>query len=54
MKFWKLEIKYSKIAIPDTIYFSDKSQAEYFKETKEKNNSMVRWTTIEPAEIKEI
>ena len=56
MKFWKVEIKYTKIAIPDTIYFNNKSQAEYFIESKEKNNSMVVWTKIsdKPIEIKEL
>jgi hypothetical protein len=53
MSFWKLTIKYSKMAIPDVILFSNKPTAEYYKEQKEKGNPMVRWTILsdEPIEL---
>lgn len=53
MKFWRLEIKYSKIPLPDIILFSDKASAEWYKEDKLKHNPLVRWVTIsdKPEEI---
>jgi len=45
MKFWKLTIKYSKIAIPDVILFSNNATAEYYKQNKEKQDN-VRWVIV--------
>jgi hypothetical protein len=45
MQFWKLTIKYHRLAIPDVILFSDKSTAEYFKQTKDGQDNVV-WVTI--------
>jgi len=46
MKFWKVEIKYSKIAIPDVILFNIKASAEWYKEDKLKHNSMAVWANV--------
>lgn len=45
MIFWKLTIKYHKLAIPDVILFSDNSTAEYYKQQKEGQQNVV-WVTV--------
>ena len=45
MMFWELHIKYTKIAVPDVILFSDKATAEYYKLQKERQEN-VAWVTI--------
>ena len=53
-KMYKVEVKYTRIAIPDVIYFSDQEQAHRFKISKEQNNPAVVWATMKKSVIKEI
>jgi hypothetical protein len=50
MTFWKVEVKYHKIAIPDVILFSDEKQARDYQDGKD-TNGMVVWTGLEKVEV---
>lgn len=50
MKFWKVSIKYTKIAIPDVILFNNKQVAEYYLESKKDNQNIV-WSKLDEKPI---